>query len=53
MYYIQHCFFFFTSDGDVDDVLVRLLLIKQIIKDTNLMWISLSVRHVQRFGNRD
>ena len=52
MYYIQHGFFF-TSGGDVDYMLVSLSLIKQIIKDTNLMWILFSVRHVQRFGNRD
>ena len=28
---------FFLSGGGVDDVLVKLLLIKQIIKDVNLM----------------
>ena len=28
---------FFTSGGGVDDVLVRLSLIEQIIKDANLM----------------
>ena len=40
---------FFTSGGVVDDVLVRLLLIKQIIKDANLMSISFSVKHPQTF----
>ena len=34
---------FFTSGGGVDDVLVRLSLIEQIIKDANLMGISFSV----------
>ena len=38
---------FFTSGGGVDDVLLRLSLIKQIIKDTNLMSISFSVKHPQ------
>ena len=32
MYYTQYCFFF-TSAGVVDDMLMKLLLIKQIIKD--------------------
>ena len=41
------CFFF--SGGGVDDVLVRLLLIKQIIKDVNLMCLSFSVKHPQIF----
>ena len=36
---------FFPSGGD--DVLMRLLLIKQIIKDVNLMCISFSVKHPQ------
>ena len=40
---------FFPSVGGVDDVLVRLLLIKQIIKDFNLMCISFSVKHPQVF----
>ena len=40
---------FFTSDGDVDVVLVRLLLIKQIIKNVNLMSISFCVKHPQTF----
>ena len=36
---------FFPSGGD--DVLMRLLLIKQIIKDVNLICISFSVKHPQ------
>ena len=40
---------FFTSDGDVDVVLVRLLLIKQIIKNVNLMSIPFCVKHPQTF----
>ena len=32
-------FFFFTSGGSVDDILVRLSLVAQIIKDANLMCI--------------
>ena len=44
MYYIYYCFFF-TSGGGADDMLVRLSLIEQIIKDANLMCISLSVKH--------
>ena len=36
---------FFPSGGGVDDVLVRLLSIKQIIKDANLMCLSFSVKH--------
>ena len=38
---------FFPSGGD--DVLMRLSLIKQIIKDVNLMCISFSVKHPQIF----
>ena len=41
--------FFFTSVGGVDDVLVKLLIIKQIFKDANLMSISFSVKHPQTF----
>ena len=41
--------FFFLSGGGVDGVLMRLLLIKQIIKDVNLMCISFSVRYPQIF----
>ena len=41
---------FFPSGGGVDDVLVRLLLIKQIIKDVNLMCLSSSVKHRHIFG---
>ena len=36
---------FFPSGGD--DVLMRLLLIKQIIKDVNLICISFGVKHPQ------
>ena len=39
----------FPSGGGVDDVLVRLSLIKQIIKDVNLMCLSFSVKHPQIF----
>ena len=41
--------FFFTSGGGVDDMLVRLSLIKKIVKDTNLMCISFIVKHSQTF----
>ena len=40
---------FFPSVGGVDDVLVRLSLIKQIIKDVSLMCLSFSVKHPQIF----
>ena len=40
---------FFPSGEGVDDVLVRLSLIKQIIKDVNLMCISFSLKHPQIF----
>ena len=40
---------FFTSGGSVDDVLVRLLLFAQIIKNGNLMCILFSVKHSQTF----
>ena len=40
---------FFPSGGGVDDVLVRLILIKEIIKDVTLMCIAFSVRHPQIF----
>ena len=40
---------FFPSGGGVDDMLVRLSLIKQIIKDANLMCISFSVKRRQLF----
>ena len=39
----------FPSGGGVDDMLVRLSLIKQIIKDVNLMCIAFSVKHPQIF----
>ena len=48
MYYIQYCFF--TSGRGVDDELVRLLLVEEIMKDANLMYISFSVKHPQTFG---
>ena len=38
---------FFPSGGD--DVLMRLSLIKQFIKDVSLMCISFSVKHLQIF----
>ena len=41
---------FFPSRGGVDDVLVRLPLIKQIINEVNLMCLSSSVKHSQVFG---
>ena len=41
--------FFLTSGEGVDDVLVRLLLIKQIVKYANFMCISFGVKHPQRF----
>ena len=44
----MHYCFFFTSGG-VDDVLVKLWLVKQMIKDANLMSISFSVKHPQTF----
>ena len=40
---------FFPSGGVVDNMLMRLSLIKQIIRDVNLMCISFSVRHPQIF----
>ena len=42
---------FFTVGGDIDEVCVRLHLIKQIqiIKDAKSMCISFSVKHPQRF----
>ena len=40
---------FFPSGGGVDDVLMRLSLMKQSIKDVNLMCISFSAKHPQIF----
>ena len=40
---------FSSSGGGVDDMLMRLLLIKQVIQDVNLMCISFSVKHPQIF----
>ena len=46
-------FFFFLTSGEgvkgVDEMLVRLPLIEQIIKDVNLMCMSFSVKHPQTF----
>ena len=39
----------YTSGGGADEVLVRLQLINQIIKDTNLMCTSFGVKHPQTF----
>ena len=44
---------FFPSGGGIDEVLVRLSLIKQIIKDITLVYIAISVRHPQIFGNQE
>ena len=41
--------FLLTSDESDDDVLVRLSLIEQLIKDANLMSISFSVKYPQTF----
>ena len=46
---VMYTVLFFTLDGGVDDVLLRLSLIEQIIKYTNLMSISFSVKHPQTF----
>ena len=43
-------FFSFTSGGGVDDMLMRLSLVEEIIKDTNLMYISFSFKYPQTFG---
>ena len=40
---------FFPSGGGVHDAFVMLSLIKQIIKDANLMCFSFSVKHPQIF----
>ena len=45
---IIKCAIYSTIDG-VDDVLVRLPLIEQIIKDVSLMCISFSVKYPQTF----
>ena len=45
---------FFPSGKGVDDVLVRLLLIDQIIRDVNLMCINHLVLNIHRyFGNHE
>ena len=40
---------FSPSDGGVDDVLMKLSLIKQIIMDVNLTCLSFSVKHPHIF----
>ena len=40
---------FFTAGEVVDEVLLRLSLIEQIIKDTNMMSILFSIKHPQTF----
>ena len=40
---------FFTSGENVDEMLVRLLLIEENIEDANSMCISFSVKHSQTF----
>ena len=47
--FTTHSTFFSPSVGVVDDMLVRLPLIEQIIKDVNFMCISFSVKHPQIF----
>ena len=39
--------FFLTSGGGIDNVLVRLSLIEQMIRDANSMCISFSVKNQQ------
>ena len=39
LYVLCTVLFFFTSGGSVDDILVRLSLVAQIIKDANFMCI--------------
>ena len=41
----------FSLVGGVDEVLVKLQLIKKIIKDANMMCISFSVKYPHAFGN--
>ena len=41
---------FFTSGGGIDDLLVRLSLIEQIIKDVNLICISFKFKHPDILG---
>ena len=50
MHYIQYCFVFIIISGRaVDDLLVKLSLIEQIIKNPSLMGISFGVKHPQTF----
>ena len=44
---------FLNSAESVNDVLVRLSLVVQIIKDANLMCISFSAKIHRHFGNRE
>ena len=53
LYLLYTVLFFFNSGESVDDVLVRLSLVVQIIKDANLMCISFSVKIHRHFGNRE
>ena len=46
---VLYAVLFFSSGGGADDVLVKLLLIKKITKDVNLMCISFSVKYPQIF----
>ena len=50
LYVLYTVLFFFNSGGSVDDVLVRLSLVVQIIKDANLMCISFIVKHSDSLG---
>ena len=40
---------FFSTGVDVDEVLVRMSLIEQVIKNSDSMWILFSVKHPQTF----
>ena len=50
LYVLYTVLFFFNSGGSVDDVLVRLSLVVQIIKDANLKCISFSIKHSNILG---
>ena len=50
LYVLYTVLFFFNSGGSVDDVLVRLSLVVQIIKDANLICISFSIKHSNILG---
>ena len=49
LYALYTVLIFFTAGGSFDDVLARLSLVVQIIKDANLICILLSVKHLQTF----